>query len=79
VSENQELTTQQAADYLGMSRQFFVRLLEKDIIPFHRVGKHRRVTVRDVMAYRKQRDHRRHQSINALAKEDVANGTYDDF
>jgi len=79
ASANQDLTTQQAADSLGMSRQFFVGLLEQGAIPHHRVGKHRRVSLQALMAYRKKRDQDRHAAINALATQAVENGTYEDF
>ena len=79
VRDKQELTTQQAADLLGMSRQFLVGLLEKGEIPYYRVGTHRRLTFKDVMMYRKQRDQRRHQSINQMAQQAVEAGVYDDF
>ncbi len=79
LSANQDLTTQQAANSLGMSRQFFVNLLDRGEISYHRVGTHRRVSLRDVLAYRKQRDIRRHEPINKLAKQAAENDMYDDF
>jgi excisionase family DNA binding protein len=77
--ETQDLTTQQAANLLGMSRQFLVGLLDKGEIPFHRVGTHRRLMFKDVMAFRKRRDQKRHEALNQMAKEAVESGHYDDF
>ena len=56
LQSSHELTTIEASKILGMSRQFLVQLLEKGEIPFHLVGTHRRLYVRDVMAYKARRD-----------------------
>ena len=50
-SSETQLTTQQAADFLGMSRPTFVKLLEEHKLPFTKVGRHRRVYLKDVEAY----------------------------
>lgn len=77
MPEDEAFTTQAAANYLGMSRQFFVNLLEKGEIPFHRVGTHRRVTFKDLLDYEKKRDKSRRESMDRLADEVIAAGKYD--
>ena len=51
VTEDEDFTTQAAANYLGVSRQHLVDLLEKKEIPFHKVGTHRRVKFKDLLAF----------------------------
>ena len=73
-----EFTTQQAADVLGISRPSFVRLLERErTIPFHSVGKHRRVAVAAVLAYRDRITRAQHQHIDELTRLGEEIGGYD--
>lgn len=64
-----ELTTQEAADYLNVSRPFLVKLLETDRIPFHRVGTHRRVRFTDLESFRKRTEQERQEAMQELAKQ----------
>jgi excisionase family DNA binding protein len=58
VPADAELTTQQAAELLGLSRTYVVRLIDQGTLPGHMVGTHRRLRASDVLAYRSQRAHR---------------------
>jgi excisionase family DNA binding protein len=77
LQSRHELTTVEASKILGMSRQFLIRLLEKGEIPFHLVGTHRRIYVRDVIAYKAKRDMERRETLNTLSKREFAKGDYD--
>jgi len=76
VPEDEAFTTQAAANYLGMSRQYFVGLLEKGEIAFHRVGTHRRVTFKDLLAYERRRDQTRRAAMDKLTDEVIKAGLY---
>lgn len=66
MPEDETVTTQAAANFLGVSRQFFVTLLETGQIPFHRVGAHRRVYCKDLAEYRQKRDQERRERLDKL-------------
>jgi excisionase family DNA binding protein len=72
-----EVTLQQAADLLNVSRPFLVKLLETGAIPFHYVGAYRRVGLTDVLAYRNQRSHARRAALAEMACEAQEMGLYE--
>jgi len=69
IPENAELTTVQAADVLNVSRPFLIGILEKGEIPFRKVGRHRRIRMEDVMAYKEAIDREREAVLYRLAAE----------
>jgi excisionase family DNA binding protein len=64
-----ELTTQEAANLLNVSRPHLVRLLEEGKIPFHKAGTHRRVKFVDIEDYRKQFEVQRQVALDELARQ----------
>lgn len=63
------LTTQQAAELLGMSRPYLIRLLERGDLPYEMVGTHRRIGLDDVLAYRRERSQRRRAALRELLQD----------
>ncbi|MBD6619645.1 helix-turn-helix domain-containing protein [Komarekiella sp. 'clone 1'] len=78
VTQERELTTQQAAEFLNVSRPYLVKLLEQGDIPYIKVGSHRRVRFDDLMNYKKQRDEKRSQLLQELIEISEEAGLYED-
>lgn len=76
MPEDETFTTQAAANFLGVSRQHLVDLLEDEEIPFHKVGSHRRVYFRDLKEYADTRDTGRRKTMDKLFDEVTAAGKY---
>lgn len=76
IAYPKELTTQQAADILNISRTYLIRLLHQGQMPFVRVGTHRRIKLEDVLAYRAQRSEQRRESLAAMAQTSQDLGVY---
>lgn len=64
---NAELTTQEAANMMNVSRPHLVKLLEQEALPFHKVGTHRRIYLKDLLEYIENNDKARSQSLDELA------------
>jgi excisionase family DNA binding protein len=77
IPHDEELTTQAAANLLGVSRPYLVRLIEQEKIPCTFAGSHRRIKLQDLLAYMRIRDRARHQALNRLTQEVEKAGLYD--
>jgi excisionase family DNA binding protein len=77
VPDNQVVTTQRAATILGMSRPFFIKLLEAGVMAHHRVGNQRRVYLRDVLSFARKRDEERKGALDRLSRNALEAGLYD--
>lgn len=74
---HQRLTTQEAADLLGVSRPTFVKLLEDGKIPYEQPGRHRRVLLSEVLAYRQRRSVRAREALDRMVEIADESGMYE--
>lgn len=69
IPDNAELTAFEVADVLQVSRPYLVKLLEEGVIPYRKVGKHRRIRMEDVMAYKERDDRERDAVMDQLVRQ----------
>jgi excisionase family DNA binding protein len=67
MPQHAELTTQEAANILNVSRPYIVKLLESGVIPFTKAGTHRRIRFADLMAYQQETQKKTQENLDALA------------
>ena len=72
------LTTQEAADMLGISRSTLVRMLEAGEIPFEKVRRHRRLYLSDVLEFQKRQRRAADEALSDMVADAQAMGAYDD-
>lgn len=77
VPVGRELTTQQAAELLNVSRQYLVRLLDEGRIPFTKTGKHRRLRIEHVLEYKERREKEQRSALRELTQMSQDFGGYD--
>lgn len=77
IHYDQQLTTQQAADILNVSRPHLIKLVEDGKIPYHMVGTHRRIRMGDLLAFRQARDSDRRGALRELRKVSESLDLYD--
>ena len=77
IADDEEVTTQAAADLLNVSRQYLVRLLDADRMPFRKTGKHRRLRIEDVLEFKEKRDKDRRAGLRELSRVTQELGGYE--
>jgi excisionase family DNA binding protein len=77
VPVGKDLTTQEAADILNVSRPYLIKLLEEGAIPFTKTGSHRRVPLAELLAYKQQEDVRQRAALAELTQLSQDMGLYD--
>lgn len=77
VPVHSELTTQQAADLLNVSRPYLIKLLEQGEIPYTKTGTHRRIRFEDLVEYKLRRDDEREDALAELIRQSQELGLYE--
>jgi excisionase family DNA binding protein len=77
VPRTQRLTTQEAADFLGISRPTLVKLLEEGKIPYDQPGRHRRVLFSDLLAYLDRQQQQRRAALDRITEDASQAGMYE--
>lgn len=77
IPETESLTTQAAANLLSVSRPYLVQLLNGKRIPYHRVGTHRRIYLKDIYQFKIKRDQARHEALDKLSEDVEKAGLYE--
>jgi excisionase family DNA binding protein len=77
VPIHKELTTQEAAELLNVSRPYLIRLLDEEKIPYTKTGTHRRIRLSDLMNYKRARDKERRDALDELTALSQEFGLYD--
>ena len=77
MRDHQLITTQRAAEILGMSRDFFDKLLDEGVMSQHKIGNERRVYIEDVLAYAEKRSKERSDALDRMSRDAAQAGLYD--
>ncbi|MFY2556909.1 helix-turn-helix domain-containing protein [Corallococcus terminator] len=79
VPVGKQLTTQQAADLLNVSRQYLIRLLDEKRIPYTKTGKHRRLRIEDVLSFKEKQSKARGAALDELTQLSEDLGGYEEL
>lgn len=77
IPMDKELTTQQSADILNVSRPFIIKLLENNQIPYRKVGTHRKILMKDLIEYKTRTSEKRKTKLSELVNLSQELGLYD--